>query len=218
MKIIGHRGAAGLELENTVAAIKAGIKAGAPVVEFDVRLTGDNQLVLCHDATLLRTFGINRAVRSRSLKELKALCPDLPTLDEALQACTCKGVIIELKVAVEPQQLLSTIKQYPNLDIRIVSFLSKPLRAIKKQDLTQACYLLQHRHWRRALQTITSIDADGLGLHYAAMNPFLYWIARRRHLELYVYTLNNPWIARLYNRLYPQVSICTDNPKLLRSK
>ena len=46
MLIIGHRGAAGLAPENTMAAIAAGIEAGSDMIEIDVRLTRDNQLVV----------------------------------------------------------------------------------------------------------------------------------------------------------------------------
>jgi glycerophosphoryl diester phosphodiesterase len=55
MLIIGHRGAAGLAPENTMAAIAAGIEAGSDMIEIDVRLTRDNQLVVIHDPRLVRT-------------------------------------------------------------------------------------------------------------------------------------------------------------------
>src|SRR5579859_6338194 len=53
--IIGHRGAAGLAPENTLAAIRAAAAAGARWVELDVQLTRDGVPVLLHDSTLERT-------------------------------------------------------------------------------------------------------------------------------------------------------------------
>ena len=52
MLIIGHRGASGLAPENTLESLRAGLAAGADMLEFDVRLTADNVPVLSHDARL----------------------------------------------------------------------------------------------------------------------------------------------------------------------
>ncbi|TMK20451.1 MAG: glycerophosphodiester phosphodiesterase, partial [Actinobacteria bacterium] len=50
MQVIGHRGAAALGPENTIAAVEAGLAAGADGVEIDVRRTADGVVVLMHDA------------------------------------------------------------------------------------------------------------------------------------------------------------------------
>ena len=54
-RVIGHRGAAGRAPENTLAGLRRAKQLGCEAVEFDVRLTADGALVLCHDATLDRT-------------------------------------------------------------------------------------------------------------------------------------------------------------------
>lgn len=48
----GHRGAAGLAPENTVAGFLAAFEAGATGVELDVRLSADGHVVVWHDPTL----------------------------------------------------------------------------------------------------------------------------------------------------------------------
>lgn len=215
MKIIGHRGAAGLAPENTLAAIRAGVKAGADFIEFDVRQTRDGQLVLCHDPGLSRTFNIDKKVADLTLKQIRQSCPELPTLSEALTASQCQGVIVELKEVVDAAQLVKVFQRFPKLDIRVASFEVAALKAVQKQSPGQFCYFLQHRHWRRTLKTVQTVKADGLGLHYAAINPFLYYIAKRRGLQIYIYTLNWPWLAKIYQRIYPQIFICTDKPRLI---
>ncbi len=52
---VSHRGAAGLAPENTLAAVRAGVSAGAPFIEIDIRLTSDGVPVLMHDGSLDRT-------------------------------------------------------------------------------------------------------------------------------------------------------------------
>jgi glycerophosphoryl diester phosphodiesterase len=54
--IVGHRGAAGLAPENTLAAFKKACEIGVDAVELDVLLTADGNLVVHHD------FSLNPAV------------------------------------------------------------------------------------------------------------------------------------------------------------
>jgi len=50
--IVGHRGAAGLAPENTLAAFKKACEIGVDAVEMDVLLTADSHLIVHHDFTL----------------------------------------------------------------------------------------------------------------------------------------------------------------------
>lgn len=52
LEIIGHRGAAGLEPENTLAAFRRACAIGVAGIELDVHLTRDSVLVVHHDYTL----------------------------------------------------------------------------------------------------------------------------------------------------------------------
>jgi glycerophosphoryl diester phosphodiesterase len=50
--IVGHRGAAGLAPENTLAAFSKACEIGVDAVELDVLLTADSEMVVHHDYTL----------------------------------------------------------------------------------------------------------------------------------------------------------------------
>jgi glycerophosphoryl diester phosphodiesterase len=102
MIIIGHRGAAGLEPENTIPSIEAAIKEGVDMIEYDLRVTKDRQLVLFHDPNLLRIAGTNKNISDLTLKELQLTSTNsghpIPTIHEALEAAgdipcllDCKG-------------------------------------------------------------------------------------------------------------------------------
>lgn len=52
MKLIAHRGGAGLRVENTLAAFKNALAVGADGAELDVHLTRDGEVVVHHDDTL----------------------------------------------------------------------------------------------------------------------------------------------------------------------
>lgn len=113
MQLIGHRGARFEAPENTLAGFRHAIGLGLTAVEFDVRVTRDNELVVIHDATVDRTTDGTGEVSSFSLAELRELdaraeFPDwpevcrIPTLSEALDVVDgLPTVLIEIKQRVD---------------------------------------------------------------------------------------------------------------------
>lgn len=83
MRIIGHRGAAAVEVENTLAAIVRAFADAADAVEIDVRLTADGRLVIIHDPT---PAGDHRTVASMTWAALHEVAPHVPELDDAWTA------------------------------------------------------------------------------------------------------------------------------------
>ncbi|MDN6168548.1 MAG: lamin tail domain-containing protein [Micrococcaceae bacterium] len=79
--LIGHRGAAGVAPENTVAAFRAGRAAGVDFIETDVQLSADGVPFLFHDNTPARTTNVEEVypgrekdpITSFTWKELRAL-------------------------------------------------------------------------------------------------------------------------------------------------
>jgi glycerophosphoryl diester phosphodiesterase len=89
-KIIAHRGASSTHTENTLEAFRAAGEVGADGIELDVRLSGDDVLVVHHDAHL----GDGRAIRDLALADL----PDhVPTLAQALEAAGDLWINVEIK-------------------------------------------------------------------------------------------------------------------------
>jgi glycerophosphoryl diester phosphodiesterase len=68
--IIGHRGASSHAPENTLAALRLAVEAGADGVEFDVRLSRDNVPVVIHDRDLRRVTGSGALVSELTASEL----------------------------------------------------------------------------------------------------------------------------------------------------
>ena len=73
IRTCAHRGNSSLFRENTLMAVKSAIDSGADVVEIDVRLSKDGEVVVLHDPTLERLWGISAAVSDRSWKEISKL-------------------------------------------------------------------------------------------------------------------------------------------------
>ena len=68
-----HRGVSDLMPENTLPAFGAALALNAEEIEFDVRLTKDQQLIVSHDDTLERISDGVGKLQNYTLAELKAL-------------------------------------------------------------------------------------------------------------------------------------------------
>jgi glycerophosphoryl diester phosphodiesterase len=92
---IAHRGDPVRHRENTLPAIAAAVEQGAALVEIDVRLTADGTVVLLHDETLERLWGIPAPVDAVLGADLPA---GIPTLVEALDlvAGSGTGLLIDM--------------------------------------------------------------------------------------------------------------------------
>ncbi len=88
MIIMGHRGAAAIEPENTLLSIERAIDLGIDAVEIDVHLSKDKELVVIHDATLDRTTNGRGPVSGFTVQEIKLLDAgkgeSIPTLQEVV--------------------------------------------------------------------------------------------------------------------------------------
>jgi glycerophosphoryl diester phosphodiesterase len=67
LNVIGHRGAAGLLPENTLAGFKKAIELGVDTIEMDIQLTYDNEAVISHDSRL--NPAITRDSKGKWIKE-----------------------------------------------------------------------------------------------------------------------------------------------------
>lgn len=81
---IAHRGDPHAFRENTLDAFAAAVRAGADMVEIDVRATVDGGLVLVHDETFERLWRVRRRVAALTVRETRAL--GIPELHDALDA------------------------------------------------------------------------------------------------------------------------------------
>ncbi|MEK7806824.1 MAG: glycerophosphodiester phosphodiesterase family protein [Chloroflexota bacterium] len=117
--IIAHRGDQSTAPENTLAAFRRALSAGADGVELDVRLTLDGQLVVFHDRRLDRTSNGSGLVSEHTLAEVKSLDVGAwfgpkfrreiaPTLDEVFETLP-RGFLVnvEMKVVINGIKLIA---------------------------------------------------------------------------------------------------------------
>jgi len=217
MKIIGHRGAAGLELENTLASLQKAKDLGVDGVEFDLRITRDRQLVLCHDDDTGRVSSKNLKIKGSTLYELRQIRLNngqtIPTLDQALKTLGTTWAIIEVKDGDCLEELLTVLDQYPEATITVASFDHDFTTRLEEARPEISVYLAEHTKPTEIIHSIRTAKADGMDLNAWVLNPLTYWLARRHNLEIMVYTINSRFVAGFIHFLYPKAAICTDHPE-----
>ncbi|HVZ41401.1 MAG TPA: glycerophosphodiester phosphodiesterase family protein [Candidatus Kapabacteria bacterium] len=71
--VVAHRGSSGTAPENTMAAVRLGVEAGAAMVEIDVQRTLDDRLIVFHDHVLGRTTNGSGRVDAHAYYEIGTL-------------------------------------------------------------------------------------------------------------------------------------------------
>ena len=138
---IGHRGAAALAPENTIASFRAAVAHGVDLVEFDVFELRSGDLVVAHSNDLHEvSHGTHEgSVRELSVAELKRASPELPTFEEALaffvEEAPTVGLHVDLKARGRERDVLAALRR---LDLRERSILStfhvRSVRALAALD------------------------------------------------------------------------------------
>lgn len=210
MQIMGHRGAAGLAPENTIAAIIAGLEAGADWIEFDVRRTQDGHIVLVHDRTTRRVATKRLTVHKSVKADLQALemkrGGTIPTLEEAIEIIGKKAKInIEIKSPDCVPQVVELVqsyikKGYAPSHFLISSFSPAVLRSAYQLDKKLHYSLLQI--WPVRFRWLRSVKLSAVGFyHISALTPFIVALAKRKGLYTYAYTVNSVEEAKQLKRL-----------------
>ena len=144
---IGHRGTRIFD-ENTIFAFKKALKSGAEYIEFDVRKTKDNKLIIIHDATLERTTTGSRLIKNLTYDEIskyktKRNGGKIPLLLDVLEIF--KGQIkfmIELKGESTRKQIMDIINERDLIEQCIFSGrnLNDILLIKKEYPKSKICY------------------------------------------------------------------------------
>ncbi|MBU1163058.1 MAG: glycerophosphodiester phosphodiesterase, partial [Proteobacteria bacterium] len=128
MMIMGHRGAAALEPENTLLSIRKAMEIGVDAVEIDVHLSKDKEIVVMHDSTLDRTTNGTGPVNNYTLSELKKYDAGkgetIPTLQQVMELTDKKvSLVIELKEKDTEKIVVEQIKKNKIEDnVYVISF------------------------------------------------------------------------------------------------
>lgn len=170
---IAHRGLHNEKFtENGMKAFQNAIDHGV-AFEYDIHLTKDNELVVCHDENLKRTTGKDGIIEDLTLKEIKENYRlldggEIPTFQEVLDLNQERvPMVIELKVfrknykplSKRFKEYLSQIKDKRN--VLIISFDPRSLWPLKGLGFTRSLLVAKSDEYTWMFRnTVESVDLD----------------------------------------------------------
>jgi glycerophosphoryl diester phosphodiesterase len=244
--IIAHRGASHDAPENTLAAFKLAWQQGADGIENDWYLTADHKLICSHDPDTHRTAGVKHVIKETTFDELRKLDVGawknakyrgqrMPTMEEVI-ATVPKGkkIFIELKIGPEiVGPMIDVIKASPLAtdQIVVISFNDQTIAEVERQMPELRTQWLtgykQDKETGACKPTLEEVEAklassraDALGTQAETKvvdKGFLDSLRQAGHREFGVWTIDDPKVARFYQR-QGAWSITTNRPGWLREQ
>jgi glycerophosphoryl diester phosphodiesterase len=222
---IGHRGAAALAPENTLASFRAAVAAGVDLIEFDVLRLARGELVVAHSYDLYEvSHGARRGtLRNMHLAEIRDLCPDLPTLDDALaffaEEAPETGVHVDLKSDGAAADVSAALDRFGLRERALVSsFHHGALRRLAglAPQLRRGVSFPRDRlgvHHRRGLGRFVGPGLKGLGAATPRLVDLLLNHSRANTLVLHHALASPRAVARAHARGVPVVAWTVDDPR-----
>lgn len=187
--LLGHRGARGLKSipENTPASFDQALADGCDGFEFDVRLTADGKLVICHDP---RTGGVE--IARASAEQLTTL----PQLQDVLRRYQDRAFLdIELKVSGLEKITLDLLRQNPpRRGFVVSSFLPEVINAAHAADPGIPLGLIVET--AAQLRCWNELPIGYLISHHKLVDVALMRALKAGGKKLLVWTVNAPAVMR----------------------
>jgi glycerophosphoryl diester phosphodiesterase len=236
---IAHRGFSAAAPENTLAAVRKAVEAGADGCEFDVQLSRDGLPVLMHDATVDRTTNGKGKVGELLAAELQRLDAGswkdpafagepVPTLLDALRALAGAGrtAVIEVKDAAATAAVVEAVRQAGMVDASVVvSFHEEALADIRAREPRLRCGLLVGglrsgsvaRRAERLAEQARACGAAILDLRYPVLSAKLVAELHRSGFQVWGWTVNDAAVVAVLAR-WGVDAITTDHPDVMRGQ
>jgi glycerophosphoryl diester phosphodiesterase len=223
MIIIGHRGAKGLVPENTIASLRKAALHHVDEIEFDLRVTSDDIVILNHDLFLSDAAGSKLVIADHTYEQLKAHKDDLATFREVIDEI---GPTTPLYAEVKPGERLGPIIEqlsyalragFTAHDLLLASFSQSILVELHAAFPELTTVVLERWSGVRATYRAKQLGTKRLSMNQRWLwRPFIEPMAKRGW-QLSAYTLNDTAKATRWAG-YGLYGVVTDYPDLFEPK
>ena len=221
---IGHRGAAALAPENTLASFRAAVQAGVDLIEFDALQLRGGDVVVAHSHNLHEvSHGTARGtLKAMTLEEIRSVCPELPTLDEALGFFADEepdvGAHLDLKSPGAAAAVAAALRRFGLLERTLVS--SFHVRALRRLGALEPGLRIGvtfprdvlRVHARRGSGTIVGGGLRALRAVTPGLVDLLLARSRATALVLHYGVVSEGVVRRAHARGAPVVAWTVDDP------
>ncbi|MFB7656748.1 MULTISPECIES: glycerophosphodiester phosphodiesterase [unclassified Streptomyces] len=217
---IGHRGAMGVEPENTLRSFVAAEQAGLDVVELDLHLSKDGALVVMHDAEVDRTTDGTGAIADKTLEELRALDAGrgerIPVFEEVLDAVSVP-LQAEIKDAAAARTLSEVMLRRDLVDrVEVISFHDEAIVEIARLVPGVRTALVAQYYGKEVVDRAVEAGAGTLCLDINRITLEIVERARKAGLRVFSWTINTQDQLRLVRALGLD-GATTDYPEIKRT-
>lgn len=194
---IGHRGAAGHVLENTLGSIEKAIELRVDYVEIDLRLTRDGHIVILHDPTVDRTTNAHGRIKDLTLAQVKRITTKdgqhVPTLEEVLTITDGRvGLMLELKVKGLAKSVTEIVQRSGfSSPVIYASFHHKELSRLREW-LPSATIMPLISRGRIAPRIPAKLSARHVGIRLDRVAKPVIESLHAAGLQVFVFTVNDP--------------------------
>ncbi|AKE51689.1 glycerophosphodiester phosphodiesterase [Kangiella geojedonensis] len=198
--VLGHRGAMGLEPENTLRSFKKALSLGVDGLEFDVQNI-HGELLVFHDESLERTTNGEGKLLNHSVEALRKLDAgkgeQIPTLAEVVELIGNQAFInIELKGFDTASLVMKLVrmldrKRFKKEQFIISSYLFSELSLVHELDPEIRLGVIADEYPTIAQEFADEIDAYSFHPSYSILNQSLVDDAHNNGMKVYVHTVND---------------------------
>lgn len=168
-----HRGDSSRFRENTLAAIQSAIDTGAQIIEIDVRLSQDGHVVVLHDPTLERLWGVSAPVNERTWDQVHRLGEGeirVPLLSDVLSMFvgTASTLLIDMEEATPAFAAFMVVEKglLAQSQIRWCGNL-EGMRQIRKLSSTASIWMPWNEIAMPSAIEIAPLSPEFINLHYS---------------------------------------------------
>ncbi len=220
IEIIGHRGARGLEPENTMRSFQKAIELGVDYIECDVHLTKDGHIVLIHDHTLDRTTNATGNVGDYTFEEIRKLDAGkgekIPTLQELIDLARGKVKLhIELKDEKATEQTVNLIEKNGIVDqMFLTSGNTDTLKRVRELNPKISLEHIFGQPPEDAIERAKSVSAKRVSCHINYLTADFVQKAHKNGLQVIAWPPNTLEEAKKALECGVDL-ICTDRPDIV---